>query len=360
MNKVFFAHVDWSLLVPVLILSLMSLATLLSINGEFFRNQFFFTLLSLLVFLFFTNVDCKITQRYAFPIYIISLILLSFVLFMGIESRGAMRWIDIFGIRVQFSEILKPFLILCLASYVSASDRSSFKAFVKIALLIFPISLLIIVQPDLGNGLIYLSVAFFTLVAYGFSWSWFFGGLLSIALLMPVFWQFLHEYQRRRILTFISPASDPLGISYNSIQSMIAIGSGQFFGKGFGEGTQSGFKFLPERHTDFIFATLSENFGFVGILIVFACFTALLYRIYVIFSETDDVYEKLICICAFFLFLIQFFINCGMNMGIVPIVGVTLPFVSYGGSSVLSNFILLGILSSISKTTVHRDTLEIR
>jgi rod shape determining protein RodA len=280
-------------------------------------------------------------------------------LFLGIESRGAVRWVEILGVRIQFSEVLKPFLIVAFASFLSQHDKS-FKSFLFTAGVILPIALLITVQPDLGNGLIYVGVAFLTLVIYGFPLLWFGVGFVCLLALTPILWQFLHEYQRRRIITFISPSHDPLGISYNAIQSVIAVGSGQLFGKGLGEGTQSSLRFLPEHHTDFIFATFSENFGFLGMVIIFLCFGFLLYRIYTIFSQTEEDFSKIICICAFSLILIQFFVNAGMNMGIVPIVGVTLPFVSYGGSSMLSNFILLGMVSSISRNFRKHNTLEIR
>lgn len=360
MNKVFFAHIDWNVLIPALVLSLLGLTTLFSIDVSLFRNQLLFIVFSFFVFVFFTNVDFKVMQYYALPIYIVSLAFLLFVLFLGFESRGAVRWVEIFGISIQFSEILKPFLILAFAGYLLKMNTSSIKEFLLLLLIVLPIPFLIIVQPDLGSGLIYLGVVLGTLIVFGFPWVWFLAGLVLGGAMVPFLWHFLHDYQQRRILTFISPTNDPLGISYNAIQSVIAVGSGGLMGKGLGEGTQSGLKFLPERHTDFIFATLVENFGFVGMLIIFACFAVLLYRIYGIFSQTEEAYYRIICISAFFLILIQFFVNAGMNMGIVPIVGVTLPFVSYGGSSMLSNFILLGIVSSISKNYTARHALEIR
>ncbi|MBP9719603.1 MAG: rod shape-determining protein RodA [Candidatus Levybacteria bacterium] len=360
MNKVFFAHIDWSLLVPVLILSILGLTTLFSINSTYFFSQLVFILFSLCVFLFVTNVDIQAARYFALPIYIVSFLILAFVLFLGIESRGAMRWVEVFGIRIQFSEILKPFLILSFAGYLSHVDKTSFKSFFLIVVAIVAIAMLIVIQPDLGSGLIYLGVAFFALVIFGFPLLWFLIGFVGFAALTPFLWHFLHDYQQRRIITFLSPSHDPLGISYNAIQSMIAVGSGGFLGKGLGEGTQSSLRFLPERHTDFIFATLSENSGFIGMFIIFLCFGVLLYRLYTIFSQTEDVFFKLVCLCTFLLILIQFFINAGMNMGIVPVVGVTLPFVSYGGSSVLSNFILLGIVSSISKNFTKPNALEIR
>jgi rod shape determining protein RodA len=170
----------------------------------------------------------------------------------------------------------------------------------------------------------------------------------------------LHDYQKQRILTFLNPGSDPLGTSYNVIQSVIAVGSGMFAGRGLGQGTQSGLRFLPERNTDFIFATISEQLGIVGSVIVLICFILIIYRIYIIFQKSDDKFCKIFAAIVFFSFLIQLFVNIGMNTGILPIVGVTLPFISSGGSSLLSNFIFLGFLSAISRSSKANDVLEIR
>ncbi|RJQ38896.1 rod shape-determining protein RodA [Candidatus Microgenomates bacterium] len=353
-------NIDWSILIPVLILVVLSLATLFSVNTVYFKSQLFYLIISFFAFIFFSNVDYRVFQSYKGLIYIVSILTLLIVLFLGIESRGAVRWIDIFGIRIQFSEILKPFLAVSFSSFLANLKNLSLKSFFYALFIIFPIVILVEIQPDLGNALIYVIVAFFTLLAFGFSYLWFllvsFLGILSL----PFIWNFLHDYQKQRVLTFLNPSRDPLGSSYNTIQSVMAVGSGMFFGKGLGEGTQSLLKFLPERHTDFIFATLSEEFGFVGSLILILSFVFLLYKIFQIFLNSDEKFCKIFSSCAFFLILVQFFINIGMNVGIVPIVGVTLPFVSYGGSSLLANFILLGFLSSISKSLKDKDTLEIR
>jgi rod shape determining protein RodA len=175
-----------------------------------------------------------------------------------------------------------------------------------------------------------------------------------------VIWLKLHDYQRQRIFTFLNPQSDPLGISYNSIQALIAVGSGQFMGKGISEGTQSSLRFLPERQTDFIFATIAEGLGFIGTVLIILSLFFLCYRVYCLFRRTSDRFIQIFSLCAFGFFLIPSFINIGMNVGIVPIVGVTLPFVSFGGSSLLSNFIFLGILSAMSSSQRHKDVLEIK
>lgn len=351
---------DIYLLIPALILVFLGLATLFSINTALFKSQLFFTILSLFVYFFFSTVDLRILKHYRMPIYLISLGLLFVVLLLGIESRGAIRWLEIAGVRIQFSEILKPFFILPLASYLAGKPSKSASSFITVLLFLFPVVLFIFLQPDLGSALIYLLVSLFTLIAVGFPLFWFGGSFLLSLVLLPLFWHFLHDYQRERLLTFIHPARDPLGTSYNAIQAIIAVGSGMFFGKGLGQGTQSALRFLPERHTDFIFATLSEDFGFVGGLLVVVVFIFLLRRIFMLARRCEEPYYKIIAITSFLLLLVQFFINLGMNIGLLPVVGVTLPFVSYGGSSLLSNFILLGFLSSLSKAEKPDTILEIR
>lgn len=352
--------IDWGLLIPVIVLIVISLTTLFSVNPEFFKSQFIYVIVSLIVFFFLSQMQYRAFSWLALPIYIFSLILLLIVPLLGIESRGAVRWIELFGVRVQFSEVLKPFLALALSAYLSRQETVSLKTFITTGALLLPIVFLIYIQPDLGNALIYVGIAVVTMILFGFPFKWFFMGLLPVLLVSPIAWTLLHDYQRQRILTFLYPTQDPLGTSYNVIQAMIAVGSGMFFGKGLGQGTQSGLRFLPERHTDFIFATLSEGLGFVGGVLIIAAFIVLLWRIYRIFSECDDIFGKVVAGCLFAVLLIHFFVNIGMNVGLLPIVGVTLPFVSYGGSSLLSNFIILGILSSISTSVKKMKILEIR
>jgi rod shape determining protein RodA len=198
-----------------------------------------------------------------------------------------------------------------------------------------------------------------TFLVFGFPFRFFLSGLAVLLISSPVLWGFLHDYQKQRIFTFLHP-NDPLGLSYNAIQAVIAVGSGMLFGRGLGLGTQSGLRFLPERHTDFIFATLSEELGIVGTVLLILTFVFLLYRIFVIFREQEELFPKLFSVIVFSVIFLQFFINIGMNIGILPIVGITLPFVSYGGSSLLSNLILLGILSSINKNDSPDKVLEIK
>lgn len=352
--------VDWRLLLPAVVLVILGLTTLSSIHDSFFRSQLNAFLLSVIAFVVFSQITLESFKGFHLPIYIASILLLVIVFFFGFESHGAARWITVFGVSLQFSEILKPILLVALASYLSQQSNKSFRAYLFLLFALVPIAFLIYKQPDLGNAFIYGAVTVLSLVIFGFPFFWFGLTLLPFIILSPFIWNMLHEYQRQRLLTFIHPSQDPLGTSYNSIQAIIAVGSGMWLGKGLSESTQSGLRFLPERHTDFMFATFTEEFGFIGSIVILLCFAFLGYRLYRIFSRTDDLFGKVFTAGALSLLLIQFFLNIGMNIGIVPVVGVILPFLSFGGSSLLSNFILLGMVSSIGKSIKKRGVLEIR
>ncbi len=351
--------IDWWLLTPVIVLVSVSLTVLFSLSSEFFTSQLVALFLSVIIFLFISQMDITRFKPFANIIYFASLIFLTIVLIIGIESHGAVRWVSIFGIQLQFSEICKPFLALSLAAFLSERSNMSAKSFLTSICFLIPVILLLFLQPDLGNTVIYICVALSTLLVFGFPTLWFFLGMIPLIVISPFIWSLLHDYQRQRIMTFIHPSHDPLGKSYNVIQAIIAVGSGMFLGKGLGEGSQSGLRFLPERQTDFIFATLSEKLGFLGSLIILFAFFFLCYRILIIIRRTDDIFSKILATSAFCFIIIHFFTNIGMNLGLVPVVGITLPFVSFGGSSLLSNFILIGFVSNISTSIQNNKVLEI-
>lgn len=352
-------NLDYALVFPLLILIGISLATLFSIDFELFKSQLVFLGVSLFALIFFANINYRSFGNYSLFIYLFSLISLIVVLLIGRESHGASRWINIFGYSLQFSEIIKPLLIISLAWFLSQKE-TSLKVYLTSICFLLPTLFLLYKQPDLGNAIIFAVVFFLTIVSSGLKFKWIFLTFIVFLTASPIFWNFMHDYQRQRLLTFINPSSDPFGASYNVIQSVIAVGSGMFSGKGMTQGTQSAFKFLPEKHTDFIFATISENLGFIGSMIILFAFSLLLYRIYLIFINSKDRFSKIFSAGAFFLILIQSFFNIGMNIGVIPVVGITLPFVSYGGSSLLSNFILIGLLSSLSYDMKSKNVLEIR
>ncbi|MBI4079200.1 MAG: rod shape-determining protein RodA [Candidatus Levybacteria bacterium] len=360
MSNRLLSQIDISLFLPVVVLVSFSLTTLFSMDIDFFKNQLFYILVSFTVFIFFSHSNIKIFQYYSLLLYIASIVLLILVLVLGAETRGAVRWIDIFGLRIQFSEVLKPFLALSLAGFIGRTERRDLRFLLLVFFFSLPVGVLIFLQPDLGNAIIYFGVLFATLIAVGFPKRWFLAGFIILVLASPILWHFLHDYQKQRVLTFINPMQDPLGTSYNAVQSIVAVGSGMVIGKGLGEGTQSGLRFLPERHTDFIFASLSEVFGFIGTAIVVITFGFILYRIYALFNHVDDRASRVFVAVSFFLILVQSFVNISMNIGILPVVGVTLPFVSFGGSSILSNFIILGMLSSLKTREKLQQVLEIK
>lgn len=352
---------NFELLFPVFILVAISLTALLALDRGLFHNQLLFIFLGFLAFIVFSFVDYRPLRNFMLPIFLVSVILLFLLLIFGVEVRGAVRWMGLTSLKIQISEILKPFLLIAYASFLTRrGNRISFTTFIWSLLLVGVVIIPIFIQPDLGNTLIYVLAAFLILIFYGMPFWWL--GITGIGLfaLAPILWQFLLEYQKLRILTFLNPNFDPLGSSYNLIQAVIAVGSGQLIGRGLGYGTQSQLKFLPERHTDFIFATISENFGFIGAVLLLIAFTFLLLKIYKVTRETDDSFGALLGAGVFSLIFLQVFINIGGNIGILPITGITLPLVSYGGSSLLSTFILLGVLNSVSQDAKKHKTLEIR
>lgn len=355
-----FHRIDFLLLLPALALWGISLLILSSISPILLRQQFLYGLAGLFLYFVFLNLDFRILGMFYKQIYIGILLLLGLIFIIGFESKGATRWIEIFGVSLQFSELLKPFFIIVFAYFLSKSNTHSFSLFVKSLLILFPVFFLVLRQPDLGNAIIYFLTAFCIMFAYGFPFRYFFGlGALTV-LPMPIFFNLLHDYQRQRIFSFLNSTSDPFGSSYNAIQALIAVGSGQFLGKGFGQATQSNLRFLPERHTDFIFATMSESFGFIGGIVVISLFVLLLLRIYKISVSAVDTNSYLIATGFFYVVLIHAFFNIGMNLGILPIVGITLPLVSYGGSSLVTNFVILGILSVIHSEEKRSKIFEIR
>lgn len=355
----FFRSIDLFMLLPVAVLVTFSLVTLYTLDFSIFKSQLIFLVIGIGFLLFFSQFNIAVLKYYSLPIYIISIFLLAFVLLLGAETRGSTRWLNFLGVGIQFSELLKPFLAICMSTYLTNLKNYSFRSFITGIILLGPIVLLIFLQPDLGNALIYLGVVMAALILYGFPIKWFIGGFLMWLVSLPFFWLTLHDYQRQRILTFINPSRDPLGKSYNAIQAVIAVGSGMFLGRGLGQGTQVGLRFLPESHTDFIFATISEELGLIGSVVIIICFAVIFYRIYLIIQNSQDNFSKTFSIFVLLIIFVHFFVNVGMNIGLVPIVGVTLPFVSYGGSSLLTNFILLGMLFALNKKS-KRDVLEIR
>lgn len=335
---------DYFLFLSMLLILIFGLMVLLSTNPEAFRRQLVFALTGLLLYVGVALFDYRWLKTFSIGLYLGVLGLLGLVLVSGVVTRGAVRWLEI-GVgqfrQFQPSEFSKIALILVLASL-------SFKKFLLSTLLTVVPVILVYFQPDLGTSIILLTIWLGIIVAAGVKPTHLFLMLaFGLGLLVPL-WSVLKDYQRQRIIHFLHPTADPLGGGYNVLQSTIAVGSGQIWGRGFGRGTQSHLKFLPESYTDFIFASLSEEWGFVGSLLLLLFFAILLIRILKVAQNASDSFGALIAVGVFSFLLAQFFINVGMNLGIMPITGIPLPLVSYGGSSLWVTMIALGLVQSVA------------
>jgi rod shape determining protein RodA len=287
-------------------------------------------------------------MRLALPLYVLGVLLLVAVALFGDVVNGARRWLDIGVTRIQPSELMKIAVPLALAWYFNryeATLRLFNYAFATVMLLV-PVAL-IARQPDLGTSVLILASGFFVLFLAGLSWRVILGVTVAGAAAAPFAWSALHDYQRQRILTLLDPAQDPLGSGYHTIQSTIAVGSGGWFGKGWMHGTQTHLDFIPERTTDFIFAVYAEEFGLLGNLVLLALFLLVIGRGILITSGAPTMFTRLLAGAITLTFFTYAFVNMGMVSGILPVVGVPLPLVSYGGTSLVSICIGMGILMSI-------------
>ena len=359
MNRFSFQRIDFYLLIPAILLVFFSLATLFSIDVTLFRQQLIPLCLSVVLYFLFLNIDYRYFGYYSKYLY--SMIILGFliVLTFGTDINGSKSWLVIGNVHIQPEEFVKPFFIVVVAYFLSRSNLPNLSKYMAAIGVVIPIILLIMKQPDTGTAIVYVVTFAGMLLMFGFPLYFYLTSLLCIIIAMPIIFQFLRPFQKERLITLLNLTSDPSGASYNAIQALISIGSGGFFGKGLGEGTQSVLRFLPERHTDFIFASISESTGFIGGMSVICISVFLLYRIFKVSMRIDNKYPYLVVIGSFFLFLVQTVINIGMNLGMLPIIGITLPFVSYGGSSLITSFIVLGIVSSIGYEYKKQETLEL-
>jgi rod shape determining protein RodA len=283
--------------------------------------------------------------------YVLSNVFLA-MSYLGPHIRGATRWIIVAGAQIQPSEFVKPFLLLAYAHFMAKYTPRNIRNIPILFVLFIVPFLLVLRQPDLGTGLVYAGFWGSMLLAGGLP-VWFFASAVAvIGILLPFIWSHLASYQQSRVETFLNPALDPKGAGYNALQAMIAVGSGEWWGRGLGRGTQSHLRFLPEFHTDFIFATLVEELGFLGGTLLLAGYALLLYRIIapIIRGMLTDTRVFIYSFGLFAMLLSQIFINVGMNMGLIPITGITLPFVSYGGSSILSTAVAFGLLWALTRT----------
>jgi rod shape determining protein RodA len=351
-------HIDVPLLMGILALLAMGLFILYSSSNEnivMIEQRVEHIILALGVMFIFAQIPPATYQRWAFWLYAGALVLLFFVLVAGHIGKGASRWLNLGFIRFQPSELMKLAIPMFLAWHLHKVHLPlSTRAILFSAVIILLPALLTAKQPDLGTAILLIVAGGSVLILAGLSWR-FIGSITALlALCAPIIWYFMHDYQRKRVLIFLDPERDPLGAGYHIIQSKIAIGSGGFFGKGWMNGTQSHLHFLPEHSTDFIFAVCGEELGFVGSVILIVLFMLVVTRGLFITINAQDTFTRLLAGSLTLTFFVSFFTNVGMVTGILPVVGLPLPLISYGGSSMVTLMASFGILMSIQ---THRKLL---
>lgn len=294
------------------------------------------------------NVSPQTLMKVAVPLYLGGVMLLVGVALFGDISKGARRWLNLGFVRIQPSEIMKIAMPLMLAWYFQQREGiSDWKTFAVAAVLLAIPGVLILKQPDLGTATLVLGAGFFVIFFAGLSWKVLGTLFVGFVASLPLFWTLMHDYQRERVLTLLDPSKDPLGKGFHIIQSTVAVGSGGFFGKGYLKGTQTHLEFIPEKTTDFIFAVLAEEFGFIGFAVLMVLYTALIFRGFVIAGNAPSLFTRLLAGAVSMIFFTYAFVNIGMVSGILPVVGVPLPLMSYGGTALVTLGMGAGILMSI-------------
>ncbi len=352
-------HIDLPLLLGLLALAAAGLFVLYSAGDqdmELVTRQAIRLLIAFVVMLTVAQLSPDSIEFWSPWLFGLGLIMLVAVLAIGEIGKGAQRWLDLGLFRFQPSEVMKIAVPMMIAWYLAeaALPPARLRMLVAIIILIVP-TLLVAKQPDLGTALLIASSGIFVLLLAGMRWRLIFGVLIMLAAAAPVVWNYLlHDYQRQRVLTFLSPETDPLGAGYHIIQSTIAIGSGGVYGKGWLNGTQSHLDFLPERSTDFVFAVFSEEFGFLGTLLLLGLYVFIIGRGLYITAQAQDTFSRLLAGSITLTFFVYVFVNIGMVSGLLPVVGVPLPLVSYGGTSIVTLLAAFGILMSIQ---THRKLI---
>jgi rod shape determining protein RodA len=352
------AHLDAPLLITLITLSAMGLIVLYSAGGgdiSLIERQMVRLGIAYAGMFIVAQFPPRLLLRLTPWLFVVGVLLLLAVLLTGEISGGAQRWLNLYFVRFQPSEMMKLAVPMMVAWYFSDIRLPPNRWQLLTAAVLIAVPMLMIAkQPDLGTALLIASSGFFVVFLAGLQWRLlaFFSVLTTAA--APLIWHFMHDYQRQRVITFLSPEQDPLGSGYHIIQSKIAIGSGGLFGQGWLNGTQSQLDFLPERSTDFIFAVLGEEFGFIGILVLFTLYTIIVVRGIMIAIQAQDTYTRLLAGSLSMTFFVYFIVNTGMVTGLLPVVGLPLPMISYGGTSIVTLMAGFGILMSIQ---THRKLL---
>ena len=344
---------DFILLGSILLLGFISLATMYSTDGGqiLFHTKSHFSKFSIfiLLMLVISFLNIRIWFSISYFSYLIIVIMLIWTINFGVTASGSQRWINLYFINIQPSELMKIFIILCLAKYFHRKRLENVNSFYSViisTIIIFLPTSLVIIQPDLGTSILISISGIIVLWFVGLNHKYFFYSFLISLLSLPFIISFLKPYQKLRVLTFLNPDRDPLGAGYQIIQSKIAVGSGGLFGKGFLKGTQSYLEFLPEKHTDFIFTLFSEEFGFIGSTLLLLIYAVIIYRVIKIGIISRSYFAKLFCYSFGASLFVYIVINMSMVLGLLPIVGSPLPIMSYGGSSMLATMIGFGIVMS--------------
>lgn len=352
------ARLDLWLTVLLLMLGAVGLCVLYSASGhssDMLFSQAQRLVLGLVVMLVCAQVPPEVYRAMAPWVYGVTVLLLVAVLLLGDESKGARRWLDA-GVRFQPSEFMKLGMPLMVAAFLHGRALPPRVPTVVWTLVLIGLPTgLIVVQPDLGTGMLVVCAGVFALYFGGWGWHWIVAGATGAAAAAYPLWHFLHDYQRQRVLTFLDPERDPLGAGYHITQSKIAIGSGGLFGKGWMNGTQAHLEFLPESHTDFIFAVYAEEFGLLGVLLLLLLYLTIVGRALVIAVRAQDTFQRLLAGSLGLTFFLYVFINMGMVLGLLPVVGVPLPLISFGGTSMVSLLAGFGMLMSIQ---THRKLIS--
>jgi rod shape determining protein RodA len=342
------APLDGPLMAITGLLVLLAFGVMASASPERLNAQLINVAVALVIMRVLAQVPPQRLMHLAVPIYLLGVLLLIGVALFGDISKGARRWLNLGFMRIQPSELMKIAMPLLLAWFFQkreAMPRMRDYAIAAVMLLV-PVGL-IARQPDLGTAILVLAAGFYVIFFAGLSWKIIIGMVVAGIAAAPLAWNLLHDYQRHRILTLLDPEKDPLGKGFHIIQSTIAIGSGGIFGKGWRSGTQAQLEFIPERHTDFVFAVFSEEFGLFGNLILLILYALLIGRGLMIAANAATLFSRLLAGAVTMIFFTYAFVNMGMVSGILPVVGVPLPLVSYGGTALVTLFIGIGILMSI-------------
>lgn len=343
--------IDFALLLGLMAISGYGILVLYSASGgseKMFTNKVIQVALGMSVMLIMAYIPPRVYERISPYLYLFCIVLLVLVDLVGETSKGAQRWLNLGFIRFQPSEIAKLAVPLMVAAYLGKRPLPpDFRdTFIALALIMVP-TVLVAMQPDLGTSILVCAAGIFVLFLAGLSWKLILGGVVFLAGFIPIMWLFLmHDYQKTRVMTLLDPEKDPLGAGYHIIQSKIAIGSGGLEGKGWMEGTQSQLEFLPEPHTDFIFAVLSEEHGLIGVLILLAIYLFIIARGLMIGAKSTSTFGRILSGGTALLFFVYVFVNIGMVSGILPVVGVPLPLFSYGGTSYVTLMAAFGLMMS--------------